>query len=148
MGVVVTVILAIIAGVLFLGRLDGRITALENDKDFSSITEQKLGVIVEVNTAGKNSLKALKEAEKKGLDNFASFDTRLKILEQSSAKERKPGKFITLSYGKSGNWGNWTGPKYCPKKHYVCGLEQRTEKKQGDGDDTGMNSLRFACCPL
>ena len=138
MGVVVTVILAIIAGALFLGRLDGRITALENDKDFSSITEQKLGVIVEVNTAGKNSLKALKEAEKKGLDNFASFDTRLKILEQSSAKERKPGKFITLSYGKSGsNWvfllrrGKLDWPQILPEKTLCVRARAKNRKETG-----------------
>ena len=146
LGVVVTVFLSVIAGALFLGRLDGRITALENDKDFSSITERKSGVLSEIDQARTSTLEEIANAEERGLDNFSTFDSRLTSLEQNLSKQRKPGSAIEPDG--SGPWGNWHGAAYCPANHYVCGLQQRVEGKQGDGDDTAMNGLRFFCCPL
>ncbi|KPA09192.1 hypothetical protein MHK_010611 [Candidatus Magnetomorum sp. HK-1] len=40
-GSVITLLLALIAGVLFLGRLDGRVTALEKDKNFYSVIKEQ-----------------------------------------------------------------------------------------------------------
>ncbi|MDX2019358.1 MAG: RICIN domain-containing protein [Deltaproteobacteria bacterium] len=43
-------------------------------------------------------------------------------------------------------WGGWSGVTNCPAGQVVCGLEARVEGNQGDGDDTALNGLRFACC--
>jgi hypothetical protein len=55
-----------------------------------------------------------------------------------------------------GPWGDWMPEMTCPVreslgrqlKTAVCGLETRIESRQGDGDDTGLNSMRGACCAL
>ena len=134
---IVYVVLAIVAGTLFIGQLDGRIKALENDKDFSSIKEQRIEVLAVID-----------EAKKSALEEFSATDKRIITLEDKWLVERKPGAAITLSHGASGTWGNWTGAMFCPEKQYVCGLEQRTEPKQSNDDDTGMTGVRFHCCPL
>ena len=33
----------------------------------------------------------------------------------------------------------------CPEKHYVDAFQARIEEKQGKGDDTALNGLRFRC---
>ncbi|KYF90592.1 hypothetical protein BE17_39470 [Sorangium cellulosum] len=53
-------------------------------------------------------------------------------------------------------WGDWMPEMMCPVKELlgkrlktaVCGLETRIEARQGDGDDTGLNDMRVACCAL
>ncbi len=62
-------------------------------------------------------------------------------------KERQPSSTPIVPES-STPWGTWEAPAYCPKNQYICGIEQRVEGKQGDGDDTAMNGLRFYCCPL
>ncbi len=47
-----------------------------------------------------------------------------------------------------GSWGTWRDEYMCPERHYVCGIQQRIEGWQRDGDDTAMNGLRMFCCPL
>jgi len=44
-----------------------------------------------------------------------------------------------------GSWGIWHPPIYCPEGTFLTGIEQRVESNQGDGDDTGLNAIRFAC---
>ncbi|BFM13302.1 hypothetical protein R50072_34550 [Simiduia litorea] len=136
-GVVVTVVLAIVAGALFIGQIDGRLKAVENDRDFASIIEQKEEILSDIIKV-KQSV----------VSEFSETSDRISALENKSKEERKPGEAITLSHGASGAWGNWTGAQYCPAKHYVCGLEQRTEPSQGKNDDTGTTGVRFFCCPL
>lgn len=67
-------------------------------------------------------------------------------LESNLVKKRKPGPAIELPHGTP--WGNWKGVKHCPVNQYVCGIEQRVESRKSDQDDTGVNSIRFYCCPL
>merc|ERR1711881_110910 len=38
-------------------------------------------------------------------------------------------------------WGSWTAWASCPKNSHMCGFRQRTEAKQGSGDDTAMNGI-------
>jgi hypothetical protein len=47
-----------------------------------------------------------------------------------------------------GFWGTWYAYQECPARHYVCAISVRIEGSLGSGDDTGMNGLRFKCCPL
>ncbi len=45
-----------------------------------------------------------------------------------------------------GHWGTWHPPIYCPgDDSYLNGVERRIEANQGDGDDTGLNAIRFSC---
>jgi len=71
---------------------------------------------------------------------------RVSSLENFVNKKRSPGGAIPVA-GEA-PWGGWRGATYCPTNHYICGLEQKIEPKQGDGDDTAMNGVRFYCCPL
>lgn len=42
-------------------------------------------------------------------------------------------------------WGSWRGVVKCPENHYVDGFQARIEEKQGGGDDTALNGLKFRC---
>ena len=53
---------------------------------------------------------------------------------------------VRRAFSNAGGWGDWSDPLYCPAQHYVCGLRQRVEKRQGKGDDTAMNAVEFYCC--
>lgn len=46
------------------------------------------------------------------------------------------------------DWGDWAFESYrtCPAYTYFCGLQAKVQGFQGDGDDTGLNKLRFLCC--
>ena len=52
---------------------------------------------------------------------------------------------VDLNEKENVDWGEWTGPEFCPELQYMYGLEQRVEPPQGDGDDTAMNAVRFFC---
>ena len=51
-----------------------------------------------------------------------------------------------VTFANGGGWGNWSDPQFCDPGWYICGLEQRVEPRQGDGDDTAMNAIAFYCC--
>ena len=136
-GVIVTIVLAIISGAVYIGTLEGRVQAIELGQDFVHLETQKSLVLESIETAKNTAI-----AE---LDNT---NTRITLLESSLNKERKASVLITLGVGTSGTWGEWRGAKHCPSNYYVCSLEQRTEPKQGNKDDTGVTGIRFQCCPL
>ena len=56
------------------------------------------------------------------------------------------GNPIRKWFGNEGRWGNWSPVVQCPRERYVCGLRQRVEAPQSDGDDTAMNAVEFYCC--
>ena len=46
------------------------------------------------------------------------------------------------------DWGTWDSKTYkkCSFGYQFCGVQSRIEKNQGNGDDTGMNQMKFLCC--
>lgn len=71
--------------------------------------------------------------------------TKLKS-EVFKVRESKDGTQVDIKGGM--HWGSWRGVTYCPNNHYVCGINQRVEGRQGNGDDTAVNDLQIYCCPF
>ncbi|MCP4407233.1 MAG: hypothetical protein GY807_05620 [Gammaproteobacteria bacterium] len=69
--------------------------------------------------------------------------TKLKS-EVFKVRESKEGIQVDIQGGM--HWGRWRGGSYCPDNHYVCGINQRVEGQQGNGDDTAVNDLQIYCC--
>ena len=44
-----------------------------------------------------------------------------------------------------GYWGGWGSAQYCPQGSFVYGYRQKTESKQGGGDDTALNAIELHC---
>ncbi|MGE5658564.1 MAG: hypothetical protein ACM37W_18335 [Actinomycetota bacterium] len=44
-----------------------------------------------------------------------------------------------------GFWGNWGEGASCPKGSYAVAFKLKVEPPQGNGDDTGANSVAFGC---
>ena len=59
---------------------------------------------------------------------------------------RTPG--AEIDFANNGNWGTWSEPRFCSAGQYVCGMRQKVERNQGNGDDSAMNAIAFYCCPL
>ena len=80
---------------------------------------------------------------------FASVVLGSDAFQAFTEAERQSGTEVLLPVlDRSGTWGRWTEPRFCPPGAYVCGLQQRIEPWQEDGDDTAMNAVAFYCCPL
>ncbi|MGR5401933.1 hypothetical protein ACPV48_25170 [Vibrio harveyi] len=60
-GVVITLIISVVSGALFLGQLDGRLSAIEDDKDYASLKEDKKDAIQLIELA---KTQAMAEIEK------------------------------------------------------------------------------------
>lgn len=140
-------VIAAVAGARYMGQLDGRLAAVENSKDYSSLKDERLAAIALIEQSTNASLDRMQERERKGLAKFAEFDDRLKQVEIFVARER-PYLDEPIEAPGEAPWGLWKGPAFCPANHYVCGLEQKVEPTQGKGDDTATNGVRMYCCPL
>jgi len=53
------------------------------------------------------------------------------------------GQFNTLV--SDGYWGDWGSITMCPENQFVFGYRLRSEKNQGSGDDTALNSIDLYC---
>jgi hypothetical protein len=42
-------------------------------------------------------------------------------------------------------WGDWGEVEHCPKGEQAIGFSLKTEREQGDGDDSGLNSISLKC---
>lgn len=70
-GVIVSVVLAMISGALYIGKIDGRLSAIELDKDLKSIQEAKASAISEISEGRDESTKIIEESTQ---ELFASLD--------------------------------------------------------------------------
>lgn len=75
------------------------------------------------------------------------MNDRIKELESRWKMRRSPSNAMDVSIAGDGDWGKWHDAS-CPVNHYVCGLGQKIEARQGRDDDTAMNAVRFKCCAL
>ncbi|XP_028911246.1 vitelline membrane outer layer protein 1 homolog [Ornithorhynchus anatinus] len=46
---------------------------------------------------------------------------------------------------KSGRWGSWSEPEWCPGGGFLQAFSLRVESPAGLGDDTAANDVRFRC---
>ena len=42
-------------------------------------------------------------------------------------------------------WGDWGKVEYCPEGKWAVGFKLKTERSQGDGDDTALNGIALKC---
>ncbi len=47
----------------------------------------------------------------------------------------------------SHQWGTWGDVATCRDGHYIFGMSVKGEPPLGNGDDTGLNAVRFRCAP-
>lgn len=77
------------------------------------------------------------EAPQGGGDDTAANAVSLKSLNSS---------FVTPNASTA--FGAWGAEANCPANQAICGVMTRVEGNQGNGDDTSLNGVRFACCAL
>ena len=75
------------------------------------------------------------------------LNIRVAELERQWSVRRLPTEAKNVKIRGDGPWGTWYDAS-CPVNHYVCGLGQKVEPRQGRDDDTAMNAVRFKCCAL
>ncbi|XP_043940102.1 vitelline membrane outer layer protein 1 homolog [Protopterus annectens] len=46
---------------------------------------------------------------------------------------------------KNGPWGDWTSAVWCPGSGVLTAFALQVESRQGDGDDTAANNIKFMC---
>ena len=143
----ITFVFAMVVSARYMGQLEGRLTAIENSKDFSSLKDERLAAIALIEQSANASLEAIHAAERESLASFSQFEDRIKQVEVFVSRERAPLDDPIEAPGEA-PWGLWKGAAFCPANHYVCGLEQKVEPTQGKGDDTATNGVRMYCCPL
>ncbi|MGA7979700.1 MAG: hypothetical protein WCA32_05670 [Chromatiaceae bacterium] len=168
----ILLVTALIGGAVYMGRLDGRLTAMEQDKSIVSFKrdrEAALALIEKATDAAlgriKNSdgdqsqlmdlerrVNALaaaiaKKPDEKQSERLSQLDDKVTSIETFLTKKRTHLPEPVMAPGPA-PWGTWKGAAFCPDNHYVCGIEQKVEPQQGNGDDTALNAVRFYCCPL
>ncbi|XP_046461612.1 vitelline membrane outer layer protein 1 homolog [Daphnia pulex] len=55
------------------------------------------------------------------------------------------GCFLPVTKVTATFWGDWGKAEYCPLGEWVIGFALKTEKPQGEGDDTALNSISLKC---
>jgi hypothetical protein len=166
------VVTALVGGAVYLGRLDARVAALEKSAELVTFKRDRDAALALIDKAASDAVSTIEEVkgsnpqlhelgsrvkvieayiakrpDEKLSDQVSRLDGRLANLEGFLTKKRTPLP-EPISPPGPGLWGTWHGPAFCPDNHYVCGIEQKVEPQQGNGDDTAMNAVRVYCCPL
>lgn len=58
------------------------------------------------------------------------------------------GKTTELIGGGVLTFGEWTEQQNCPPQTAICGIRTQIEAEQGNGDDSSLNNVDLACCPM
>ena len=127
-GAIVAIVIALVGAGVYVGKLGQTTTGLDSRVDELERSSGSLNITVNALSNRVGSLETDQTTQRK----------------TGSASVPSPGGEITFS--NSGQWGVWSDPVYCPPGQYVCGLRQKIEVRQGDGDDTAMNAVAFYCC--
>ncbi|VDI35382.1 Hypothetical predicted protein [Mytilus galloprovincialis] len=72
-------------------------------------------------------------------DDTSANSVRFKCRKINGGKKGDLGKS-----GTRGKFGAWS--KTCPERSAICGMQVRMAPRQGVGDDTALNDVRFYCC--
>ena len=137
-GLLVTLILAIISGATFIGKLDGRLEALENDKDYSSISKEKKDAVASIKTTKDESIKEIDSSKDKTIIHLNKIAEEAKYLEPTvseniikinslndsinNLKQPKSCRWVGISNQSGGhssatNGREWVGS--CPSGYYA-----------------------------
>lgn len=85
LGVVVTLLLAILSGVYLVGELNGRLTAVELDKDYESFRKEKTKTLDDLTKTVSDAIKNIQNEGEKVLASLSSQDQRIADLETRTA---------------------------------------------------------------
>jgi hypothetical protein len=171
--IVVLFVMAMVGGALYVGRLDGRLAAIEHDKDFASFKRDREAALALIEKATDAALSKIRQGGAGETQELSQLEQRLERVEASAEKQPDDQQLKQLSQlderlkhvevfltkkrdhladplmaPDPAPWGTWRGAAFCPENHYVCGIEQKVEPQQGNGDDTAVNGVRVYCCPL
>ncbi|XP_056586564.1 vitelline membrane outer layer protein 1-like [Triplophysa dalaica] len=91
---------------------------------------------------------SLKVEQPQGTGFWAGDDTalngiRLHCIDSSKSSSRQYEYYSTVQ-SDAGSWGQWTAITWCCGG-FLTSFQLRVERKQGDGDDTAANNIRFTC---
>ncbi|XP_060936549.1 uncharacterized protein LOC133013582 [Limanda limanda] len=73
----------------------------------------------------------------------SSDDTAMNGIRLICAKDERRSSTSTVE-SHTGFWGDWSHPQYCPSGVLIA-FQLRVEGRQGGGDDTAVNNIRFRC---
>lgn len=80
------------------------------------------------------------EPDLKSRDDAAAIDLKLIC-------SHTDGTTGTIIGGDVLTFGQYTRQQICPTGSAICGIRTQIEGDQGQGDDSALNNVDFACCP-
>ncbi len=82
LGVLLTLLLSIISGTYLIGKIDGRLTAVEMDKDYSSFKKERGEALSEIIRIRTEAINEMKKNEKQTIDFLNAINKRIDELEE------------------------------------------------------------------
>jgi hypothetical protein len=143
-GIVVGAVLAVGGGLLLMWKETGELQIAINRLETEMNEMKKNPIKGEKGDKGDKGEKGERGDKGDKGDSFSKEEVAKINNELFKNRVSKYGTVIEVSGGMP--WGIWGGATYCPDNHYVCGINQKVESSQGDGDDTAVNDLQIYCC--